>query len=76
MAGDAVHQFIPTGGYGMNSGICDAADLAWKFAAMLQGWGGPRLLESIDAERRPVAYENRDASERQHGRATSDQRTI
>jgi 2-polyprenyl-6-methoxyphenol hydroxylase-like FAD-dependent oxidoreductase len=67
MAGDAVHQFIPTGGYGMNSGICDAADLAWKFAAVLQGWGGPRLLESIDAERRPVASENRDASERHMG---------
>jgi 2-polyprenyl-6-methoxyphenol hydroxylase-like FAD-dependent oxidoreductase len=67
MAGDAVHQFIPTGGYGMNSGICDAADLAWKFTAVLQGWGGPRLLQSIDAERRPVAFENRDASERHMG---------
>jgi 2-polyprenyl-6-methoxyphenol hydroxylase-like FAD-dependent oxidoreductase len=64
MAGDAVHQFIPTGGYGMNTGICDAADLAWKFAAVIEGWGGPKLLESIDAERRPVAFENRDASER------------
>jgi 2-polyprenyl-6-methoxyphenol hydroxylase-like FAD-dependent oxidoreductase len=67
MAGDSVHQFIPTGGYGMNSGICDAADVAWKFAAVLEGWGGPRLLESIDAERRPVAFENRDASERHMG---------
>jgi 2-polyprenyl-6-methoxyphenol hydroxylase-like FAD-dependent oxidoreductase len=62
MAGDAVHQYIPTGGYGMNTGICDAVDLAWKYAAVLQGWGGPRLLESIEAERRPVAARNLEAS--------------
>lgn len=54
MAGDAVHQVIPTGGYGMNTGIGDAADMGWKYAAVLQGWGGPALLESIEAERRPV----------------------
>ncbi len=54
MAGDAVHQVIPTGGYGMNTGIGDAADLAWKYAAVLQGWGGPGLLQSIEAERRAV----------------------
>lgn len=54
MAGDAVHQVIPTGGYGMNTGIGDAIDLAWKYAAVLEGWGGPALLESIEAERRPV----------------------
>jgi 2-polyprenyl-6-methoxyphenol hydroxylase-like FAD-dependent oxidoreductase len=64
MAGDSVHQFIPTGGYGMNTGICDAADLAWKFAAVLQGWGGPKLLSSIESERRPIALQNRDMSER------------
>jgi hypothetical protein len=63
MAGDSTHQFIPTGGYGMNTGICDAVDLTWKFAAVLQGWGGSRLLTSIDAERRPVAMENRSAAE-------------
>ena len=55
LAGDSTHQVIPTGGYGMNTGIGDAADLAWKFAAVLQGWGGARLLETIEAERRPVA---------------------
>lgn len=58
MAGDAVHQFIPTGGYGMNTGIGDAGDLAWKYAAVLEGWGGERLLQSIEAERRPVALLN------------------
>ena len=62
MAGDAVHQYIPTGGYGMNTGIGDAADLAWKFAAVLEGWGGQTLLDSIDAERRPVGLRNRDAA--------------
>ena len=55
MAGDSVHQVIPTGGYGMNTGIGDAVDLGWKFAATLQGWGGPNLLPSIEAERRAVA---------------------
>lgn len=54
LAGDAVHQLSPTGGMGMNTGVADAADLGWKLAAVLQGWGGPRLLESYDAERRPV----------------------
>ncbi|KAI9022010.1 2,4-dichlorophenol 6-monooxygenase [Hyaloraphidium curvatum] len=58
MAGDAVHQFIPTGGYGMNSGIGDAWDLAWKLGAVVKGWGGPGLLPSIEAERRPVAERN------------------
>jgi 2-polyprenyl-6-methoxyphenol hydroxylase-like FAD-dependent oxidoreductase len=62
MAGDAVHQYIPTGGYGMNTGIGDAVDLGWKFAAVLQGWGGPRLLESIEAERRPIGARNLEAS--------------
>jgi hypothetical protein len=62
MAGDAVHQYIPTGGYGMNTGICDAVDLAWKYAAVLQGWGGPNLLASIEAERRPVGARNLEAS--------------
>jgi 2-polyprenyl-6-methoxyphenol hydroxylase-like FAD-dependent oxidoreductase len=55
MAGDAVHQHPPTGGFGMNNGICEAADLAWKLAAVHQGWGGEHLVESYEAERRPVA---------------------
>jgi hypothetical protein len=62
LGGDSVHQYIPSGGYGMNTGMSDAADIAWKFAAVLQGWGGPRLLESIEAERRPVALKNCDAA--------------
>ena len=54
LAGDAVHQLSPTGGMGMNTGVADAADLGWKLAAVLQDWGGPALLDSYDAERRPV----------------------
>lgn len=55
LAGDSAHQFMPTGGYGMNSGVADAANLGWKLAALVQGWGGPALLDSYEAERRPVA---------------------
>lgn len=64
LAGDATHQYIPTGGYGMNTGVGDAVDLGWKLAAMVQGWGGPRLLESYEAERLPVGIRNRAASAR------------
>jgi len=64
LAGDSAHQFIPTGGYGMNSGVGDAVDLGWKLAATLQGFGGPGLLASYEVERRPVAARNRDASGR------------
>src|SRR5512135_706703 len=62
LAGDAVHLVIPTGGLGMNSGVGDAIDLSWKLAATLRGWGGPRLLASYEAERRPVGARNVDAS--------------
>jgi 2-polyprenyl-6-methoxyphenol hydroxylase-like FAD-dependent oxidoreductase len=58
MAGDAVHMLSPTGAFGMNTGIQDAVDLSWKLAAVLQGWGGPHLLGSYDAERRPIGHRN------------------
>lgn len=54
LAGDAVHVMPPNGGLGMNTGIGDAVDLAWKIAAVEQGWGGHHLLDSYEAERRPV----------------------
>ena len=54
LAGDACHLHPPFGGYGMNMGVADGVDLGWKLAAVLQGWGGPRLLESYERERRPV----------------------
>ena len=62
LAGDANHLYIPAGGLGMNTGIGDAANLAWKLAAALRGWGGPRLLESYHAERSATAHRNRDAA--------------
>lgn len=64
LAGDAAHQYIPTGGYGMNTGIGDAFDLSWKLAALVHGFGGPGLIASYDAERRPVGLRNRQASAR------------
>ena len=54
VAGDAAHSHPPYGGYGVNSGLEDARNLGWKLAAVLQGWGGDALLDSYDAERRPV----------------------
>jgi 2-polyprenyl-6-methoxyphenol hydroxylase-like FAD-dependent oxidoreductase len=60
LAGDAAHHFYPIGGHGANTGIGDAVDLAWKLAAELDGWAGPGLLASYEAERRPVALFNRE----------------
>ena len=54
IAGDAAHSHPPYGGYGINSGLEDACNLGWKLAAVLQGWGNAKLLDSYDAERRPV----------------------
>src|SRR5690606_8027540 len=62
LAGDAVHLFTPTGGFGMNTGIDDAANLAWKLAAVIQGWGGPNLLSTYEAERLPIAIRNTGAA--------------
>ncbi len=54
LAGDACHLHPPMGGYGMNMGVADGVDLGWKLGAMVQGWGGPGLLDSYEAERGPV----------------------
>lgn len=62
LAGDSAHLMIPTGGLGMNTGVGDATDLAWKLAATLAGWGGPQLLPSYDVERRAIAKRNVAAS--------------
>lgn len=58
LVGDAVHQLPPTGGFGMNSGVQDAHNLCWKLAAVMKGWASPRLLDSYESERRPVAQFN------------------
>ncbi|MER6677540.1 FAD-dependent monooxygenase [Streptomyces sp. NPDC000983] len=54
LAGDAAHQHFPAGGVGMNVGIQDAANLAWKLAATLNGWAPDGLLDTYHAERHPV----------------------
>ncbi|MEW2167311.1 FAD-dependent monooxygenase [Streptomyces sp. NPDC007084] len=54
LAGDAAHLNPPFGGHGLNTGVGDAVDLGWKLAAVLDGWGGPGLLDSYETERRPV----------------------
>jgi 2-polyprenyl-6-methoxyphenol hydroxylase-like FAD-dependent oxidoreductase len=58
LVGDACHLFSPTGGFGMNTGIDGAANLAWKLAAAVQGWAGRELLGSYERERQAVAHRN------------------
>lgn len=58
LCGDSAHLFNPTGGFGMNTAIADAADLGWKLAATLNGWGGTSLLDSYESERRPIGVRN------------------
>ncbi len=57
VAGDAAHLFCPYGGYNMNTGIGDAADVGWKLAGALAGWGGDALLDSYTVERRQIALQ-------------------
>jgi hypothetical protein len=58
IGGDAAHLFTPTGGLGYNTAIEDAVNLGWKLAAVLKGQAAPRLLESYEAERKPLAVRN------------------
>ena len=62
LVGDAAHRFPPNGGFGMNSGIQDAHNLAWKLKHVFDGTAGRELLASYDAERRPIAESNADFS--------------
>jgi tetracenomycin A2 monooxygenase-dioxygenase len=55
LVGDAAHVMPPTGGFGGNTGIHDAHNLAWKLEAVMNGTAGPQLLETYDCERMPVA---------------------
>jgi 2-polyprenyl-6-methoxyphenol hydroxylase-like FAD-dependent oxidoreductase len=56
LAGDAVHLMPPTGGFGGNTGVHDAHNLAWKLALVLKGIAGRALLDTYDTERRPVGH--------------------
>ena len=62
LAGDAAHRFPPSGGLGMNTGIQDVHNLAWKLRLVRDGEAGDALLDTYEAERRPVAQENADHS--------------
>ena len=55
LVGDSAHRFPPTGGLGLNTGVQDAHNLAWKLAAVLTGSANASLLESYEVERKPVA---------------------
>jgi 2,4-dichlorophenol 6-monooxygenase len=68
LAGDAAHRFPPTGGLGLNSGIQDVHGLAWRIAAVLEGWAPSGLLDTYEAERRPVAQYNAEQSLRNAGK--------
>ncbi len=55
LVGDAAHVMPPAGGFGLNTGVQDAHNLAWKLALVLKGTADPALLDTYEAERRPVA---------------------
>jgi putative polyketide hydroxylase len=58
LTGDAAHRTTPRGGTGMNTAIQDSFDLGWKLAWVLRGWAAQTVLDSYEAERRPVGLHN------------------
>jgi len=71
LAGDAAHAMPPNLGMGMNTGMGDVFDLGWKLEAALRGWAGPGLLDSYEAERKPVATDIAETSTRTYRRWVS-----
>ncbi|CAO2172427.1 unnamed protein product [Urochloa humidicola] len=62
LVGDAAHRFPPAGGFGMNTGIQDAHNLAWKLGLILTGAASPSIVQTYESERRPVAIFNTELS--------------
>lgn len=62
LVGDAAHRFPPTGGMGLNTGVQDAHNLAWKLGAVEAGWAADALLDTYEEERRPIAQRNCEVS--------------
>ncbi|KAK6922376.1 FAD-binding domain [Dillenia turbinata] len=62
LAGDAAHRFPPAGGFGMNTGIQDAHNLAWKLASLLKGVAPSSIVNSYDIERKQIALSNTELS--------------
>lgn len=67
LAGDAAHLMSPTGGLGLNTGVGDVVNLAWKLQGVIEGWASPTLLATYEQERRPIAVRN--SRESTHNRA-------
>jgi len=76
LAGDSAHRFLPTGGQGMNTGIADAHNLAWKLAFSLTGAMDARVLDTYDIERRPVGNNTADFQVRTGKRLSAVQERI
>lgn len=68
LAGDAAHRFPTAGGNGLNSGVQDVHNLAWKIAAVLSGHASMSVLDTYESERRPVAVSNTEFAVRNQGR--------
>jgi len=62
LAGDSVHLFTPTGGFGMNTGVEDAVNLGWKCAAVHHGFAPEAILATYETERRPIGIRNTQSS--------------
>ncbi len=72
LVGDAAHQNPPWGGHGFNTGVGDAVNLAWKIAAVVNGWATAELLESYHTERRPIAQQTIDLAQTNMRALSSD----
>lgn len=72
LAGDAAHVHSPMGGQGMNTGLQDAYNLAWKFAMVLSGRADQKLLDTYEAERMPVAHRLLESTDRAFTLVVSD----